>query len=52
MKTGAKVGEHDVTLTIDKNIVWLDVSMYVAQFMKTVNSQHHFCQVEPCHVFW
>ena len=52
VKAGAKVCEHYVALAINKNIVWLDVSMNIAQLVNTVNRQHHFCEVEPCHLFW
>jgi len=50
VKTRAKVRKHNVTLAVNKNVVWFDVSMYIAKLVKTVNSQHHLSQVEPCHV--
>lgn len=45
--TEAKISEFDVTLSVNKDVVWFDVSVNEAHFMYTLNGAHQLGNVEP-----
>jgi hypothetical protein len=49
---GTKVGELDVALAIEKNVLGLEVTIDDVVTMQEVQRQHHLHDVEPRHVLW
>lgn len=41
-----------MSITVKEYIIRLDVSVYVAKLVEGMDSKHHFCDVEPGHLFW
>ena len=47
-----EICKSDVSIAIDKNVFWLEISIDNTWLMQIFKSKHHFCSVKLCSILF